>query len=147
MMQGQFVKQSTASLNWVFLLLIWLSYQGPRTQSVLVFTHNWGEGFMPFPKVLAESETQTTSSRIWTWVADFISCDNLIKQLTLRGNKYRQVNSVNPRDAMKGELLVIDLRFTSQSSICLFGLTFFYFDLNFFLNDDSYSFFLFVVTF
>ena len=33
-------------------------------------------GFMPFPRVLVQSETQIVSSRIWTQVADSISYDN-----------------------------------------------------------------------
>ena len=34
------------------------------------------DGFMPFPKPLAQCEMQTASSRIWTQVADFICCNN-----------------------------------------------------------------------
>ena len=35
-------KQSKANLNSVFLLLAWLLYQGLRTQSTVLFTHNRG---------------------------------------------------------------------------------------------------------
>ena len=36
--------------------------------------------FMLFPRALALSETQTTSSRIWTWVANSISHNNHFSQ-------------------------------------------------------------------
>ena len=65
-----------------FLLLDWLSYQRRKnlmcsTIYPLLEERTWRRvGFIPFLRALARSEMQTASSRIWTGVADSISCDD-----------------------------------------------------------------------
>ena len=71
-----------SKLRWfefrVFLLLDWLPKQGSRIQSALLFTHSWGRAdeLMYFLKALMLNETQTASSRFWTWITDYISYNN-----------------------------------------------------------------------
>ena len=51
------------------------------------------DGFMPFPRALAQSEMQTASSRIWTWVAYTISYnDNYYTKLTHCGIMITKLN-------------------------------------------------------
>ena len=60
------------------ILLVWIqSFPFPMLlTSLTYYLHITGErtdGFMPFPKALAGSETQTALSRNWTLLADSIS--------------------------------------------------------------------------
>ena len=50
----------------VFILLDWLPNQGERTQSALLFTHNWRENnwIYTFSRLLVLCELQSASSRI-----------------------------------------------------------------------------------
>ena len=66
--------------------------------SALLFTHSWNRWtneFVPFPRELVGSETQKASSRVWTYIADFIY-DNYCytKQVSIVGQG-RPRNNVN----------------------------------------------------
>ena len=70
-----FFRQSKAGLNSDFSFpwtgCIW----GKRSYSTLLFIDSLGrrDRFMPFPRVIVRSETQTSSSRVWTQFVDHIS--------------------------------------------------------------------------
>ena len=65
-------------LNSVFFLLYWLPYQGFRSPSRyhLLIARRKIDWFMPFPKVLAQSETQKSLPKSWTLVTNSISYDD-----------------------------------------------------------------------
>ena len=77
---SQFFK---AGYRWVEFRVLFhlncLSYLGKRTHPILLFAHSWGEEKYSWfsEKALIRCETETTSSRIWTRVADSISHDTL----------------------------------------------------------------------
>ena len=70
-------KRSLIGLNTEFLL-DWLSYQGKRASMpyYLPISGGWILGCIPFPRVLALYEMQTTTLRTWTLVTVSISYTN-----------------------------------------------------------------------
>ena len=70
-------KQSKASLNSVFFLLDDLSKIKERSLPYYIpIAEERTNELMPFSEVLVLCEIQTTSSRIWTWIANSISYDD-----------------------------------------------------------------------
>ena len=56
----------------VFFLLNWLPNQG-QVKPIIYLKQGGGiDGFMPFPKIITQSEKQLVLSRIWTWFNDSI---------------------------------------------------------------------------
>ena len=69
-------KRSTASLNSEFSFSqtsCRTNYEEPSLRFYLPIAGGKIDGFMPLPTALSRSETQTTSCKIWTRIADFIS--------------------------------------------------------------------------
>ena len=62
-----------------------VAYQSYITQSALFMERR--DGFISFPRALAQSKTQKTSSTIWTGISNFIYSDNN------SGNKHAFQNS------------------------------------------------------
>ena len=79
MPQGQFFKQSLTGLNSEFsfsLTCCLTKAEEPSLHYYLPIVGGKIIGSIPFPRVLVLCEIQSVSSRIWTRVAMFISCDD-----------------------------------------------------------------------
>ena len=75
--QNKFFKGILKGLNSVFILLDQVPHQFKEPSLCFYLSKAGGRTIelIPFPRVLAQWEMQTALSRIWTWVAVFISYD------------------------------------------------------------------------
>ena len=71
-------QQSTAGLNSKFTFYIGCLTKAKETSLIYYFSRTGGrtDGFIPLARAFTQSEMQTASSRIWTWVTNLIFYDN-----------------------------------------------------------------------